>query len=189
MALLDNTRLNLVGRFNDEEFEARIRLSAGWSKVNELGFVKRNDVADVPGRSRAGIVTYYPVPNYMEAQPNKLFEYMSAGLLDGLTITKPLGYLDTMMLMKNASAVATDSGGIQKEAYFHQVPCITLRDETEWSELVELGWNRLCSPLLGDGQIVNCVTQSIGRHGKSGTPYGGGDAAVKIIDHLLSRFN
>ncbi len=80
MALLDNTRLNLVGRFNEEELEARIRLSAGWSKVNELGFLKRNDIADVLGRSRAGIVTYYPVPNYMEAQPNKLFEYMSAGL-------------------------------------------------------------------------------------------------------------
>jgi len=59
-----------------------------------------------------------------------------------LTI-EPLGYLDMNQLIGAASVVLTDSGGLQREAYFHRVPCVTLRDETEWTETVESGWNRL----------------------------------------------
>lgn len=60
-----------------------------------------------------------------------------------ILVTEPLGYLDMNQLIGAAAVVLTDSGGLQREAYFHRVPCVTLRDETEWTETVESGWNRL----------------------------------------------
>ncbi len=63
--------------------------------------------------------------------------------LEGITIIEPIGYFNMHRLLGAASNVVTDSGGIQKEAYFHGIPCITVRDETEWVETIEHGWNRL----------------------------------------------
>ena len=73
----------------------------------------------------------------------QLHHYQLDHLTQPLTLIDPVGYLDMVQLTKNARLVLTDSGGLQKEAFFHRVPCLTLRTETEWTELVELGWNRL----------------------------------------------
>lgn len=77
-------------------------------------------------------------------------------LLNTVMAVDPVGYLDMVMLERNARLIATDSGGVQKEAFFHKVPCVTLREETEWMELVEAGWNKLCPPTKRD-QVLDCL--------------------------------
>ena len=63
--------------------------------------------------------------------------------IGAIRVIEELGFLDMVALLHSAALVLTDSGGLQKEAYFHRVPCVTLRDETEWIETIEAGWNRL----------------------------------------------
>lgn len=73
-------RLDLVGGFAERSVRGEVGALPGWAGVNELGFLSRPQVREVLGRSMAGIVTFLPVPNHIDAQPNKMFEYMSAGL-------------------------------------------------------------------------------------------------------------
>ena len=95
----------------------------------------------------------------------------------------PVGYLDMVQLEKYAAIIATDSGGVQKEAFFYRVPCVTLRDETEWIELVEGGWNRLAPP--GDAQAIHQrIVQAHGSHGQDIEPYGCGDSSQRIERRL-----
>ena len=77
---ISNTRLNLVGAFSEKAVEEETKSYVGWQKVNELGFLDRVGVGNVMSYSKAGIVTFHPLPNHIDAQPNKMFEYMSAGL-------------------------------------------------------------------------------------------------------------
>lgn len=77
---VSGARLNLGGQFSESGTRAAVERLPGWAKVNELGFLSRSQMRDVLARSVAGIVTFLPAPNHTAAQPNKMFEYMSAGL-------------------------------------------------------------------------------------------------------------
>lgn len=96
----------------------------------------------------------------------------------------PVGYIDMVTLQENAAVIATDSGGVQKEAYFYEVPCVTLRDETEWVETVEAGWNKLTPPLSAEA-VSKAVLTSQGSSGKKIQLYGDGYAANKIVSTLM----
>jgi UDP-GlcNAc3NAcA epimerase len=100
----------------------------------------------------------------------------------GIYIIEPVGYLDMVMLERGAAVITTDSGGVQKEAYFHGIPCVTLREETEWTELVESGWNRLASP--GSADITQEIMKALYSKGNAIQPYGDGNAAKLIVESL-----
>lgn len=103
---------------------------------------------------------------------------------DDLTIIEPVGYLEMVWLIDNCKIVITDSGGLQKEAFFFQKPCITLRDETEWVELVENNFNILCGSNIDT--IYNSYKNHIFNENFNLNLYGNANASKKIVSLLLS---
>lgn len=109
-------------------------------------------------------------------------------LEDAIQLIPPVGYLDILELQRNAALVATDSGGVQKEAFFCGVPCVTLREETEWEELIELGWNVLAPPEEA-AVVAETIKSQIGTSGQLAHPYGEGNAANIIAQVLAEPLN
>lgn len=102
----------------------------------------------------------------------------------GFRIVDPVGYIDMVRLERAAGVVVTDSGGVQREAFFHKVPCVTFRDETEWTELVDSGWNVL-APLDDPQRFKDICLSRVGTKGSDKEHYGNGDAGEKIAKTLV----
>ncbi len=100
---------------------------------------------------------------------------------DNVKIIEPVSYLKMVLLLKNAKKVLTDSGGLQKEAYFLKKPCITLRDETEWIETLEGNWNFIVG--ADKDKILEKI--AVTEFAEQSNAFGDGRAGEKIIDYLL----
>ena len=102
--------------------------------------------------------------------------------LDGVRITDPMPFMDMVALEQAAKVILTDSGGVQKEAFFYGVPCVTMRDETEWTETIAAGWNVLVG--ADADKIVSAVISA--REGSQDVaPYGNGKASANIVRTLI----
>jgi UDP-GlcNAc3NAcA epimerase len=134
-----------------------------------------------------GLAVRLPVVFPVHPRTFKALEQTALSLPPNVVPIEPVGYLEMVALEASAVAIATDSGGVQKEAYLSGVPCITLRSETEWSETVEAGWNRVVDadpaaladaladetfmrrdrprpPLFGDGVAARRIVAALERH-------------------------
>jgi UDP-GlcNAc3NAcA epimerase len=153
-----------------------------------LATIHRQENTDDPDRLRGifeGLAhVAREIPVVLPLHPRTAKSVAELGIDGGaLRLIEPVGYLDMARLEQGAALIATDSGGVQKEAFFHRVPCITLRDETEWTELVDSGWNRLAD--VSSGSLARQMLAALGTRGKDEFyPYGKGDTAERILDVL-----
>ena len=109
-----------------------------------------------------------------------------SNLLQPLQVLEPLGFLDMLVLQKESSLILTDSGGVQKEAFFQKTPCVTLRSETEWVELLPGGHNRLARPEVDS--ITEKAKEALASSPDWDVPlYGDGRSAETIVRALIDR--
>jgi UDP-GlcNAc3NAcA epimerase len=126
-----------------------------------------------------------PVVWPVHPRARKQLKEFNLDLPPAIMTIAPVGYLDMVQLERNAALIATDSGGVQKEAFFHGVPCLTLREETEWVELVDSGWNRLVPPRDARA-LAHALQQPVERGRRDIAPYGSGQAG-EAIAAILAR--
>ncbi|ESP86915.1 non-hydrolyzing UDP-N-acetylglucosamine 2-epimerase [Candidatus Halobonum tyrrellensis] len=156
-----------------------------------LATVHRPRNTDDGARLRAIVktLTDSPLPVVFPAHPRTTAALEEHGLLEALEesesviLVEPVGYLGFVRLMSAADRVLTDSGGVQKETFLLGTPCVTLREETEWPETVEAGWNVLvgADPEAMAAGLTGEVPEA---PADSPSPYGDGDAASEIVEVL-----
>jgi UDP-GlcNAc3NAcA epimerase len=164
------------------------------SKTFLLATVHRAYNTDVPENLRSllssfaeiGETVVFPVHPRTRQKINELDGTFAGqhGRSD-VRMIEPVGYLDMLTLEKHARLILTDSGGMQKEAFFFGVPCVTLRPETEWSETVEAGWNIIAG--VEPGEIKRAVTKSDWPAEPPAQAFGDGRAAQKIVALLADE--
>jgi UDP-N-acetylglucosamine 2-epimerase len=137
-----------------------------------------------------GVLDSLDLPVLLPCHPRTRAAIARAGLdanLRGLRLLPPVPHAEMLGLVAESRALLTDSGGLQKEAYFLAVPCVTLREETEWVETVASGWNRLAG---ADPERIRAAVGAL--RPLDGSPdlsvYGGGEASRRIVAALESAF-
>ncbi|MCY1270437.1 UDP-2,3-diacetamido-2,3-dideoxy-D-glucuronate 2-epimerase [compost metagenome] len=123
-----------------------------------------------------------PVILPLHPRTRNTIQRMNIKLPSNIIVVDPVGYLEMVWLEVNCRVIATDSGGVQKEAYFHHKPCVTLREETEWVELVEGGFNTIAGT---NSELISKAISSKRELDFSPDIYGDGNSALKIVDRLL----
>jgi UDP-2-acetamido-3-amino-2,3-dideoxy-glucuronate N-acetyltransferase len=150
--------------------------------------VHRSENTDVTARLSAIVAAFNSVdePVLFPVHPRTRKAIAAAGcrLASHVQLIDPLSYVDMIALARSARLVLTDSGGLQKEAFWVGVPCVTLREETEWVETVDCGWNRLVGS--DTARIVDAV-RSFAPAGPRPMLYGDGQAAVRCVELLDAR--
>lgn len=184
-----------VANFHGKRVDAsgRVMAKLGLQKAAfVLATVHRAENTDDPARLTAIVEAFRDLsadlPIVWPVHPRTRAVLQKRGQLndmpENLHFIDPVGYLDMVQLEKHAALIATDSGGVQKEAFFYGIPCVTLRDETEWVELIDAGWNQLVSPTSAV-EVAAAVRQALGSQGRQIQPYGEGNAAELIIQCLV----
>jgi UDP-N-acetylglucosamine 2-epimerase len=150
-----------------------------------LATIHRAENSDSPDRlsrvmsalGQIGEVVLVP----LHPRTKKALASLSLRLADTVRLIEPLGYLDMLRLQSAARIVLTDSGGVQKEACWLGVPCVTLREQTEWVETVRAGWNVLAGT---DPERITAAVRSLRPSGAPPSLYGDGHAAERIVEVL-----
>ncbi len=157
-----------------------------------LATAHRAGTVDDPGNLRllVELLENLPLPCVLPLHPRTAARLDAAGLRErldrpaaGVLVLPPLGYLDFTKLAMHARAILTDSGGVQKEAYLLGVPCVTLRERTEWTETVDAGWNTLVGL---DREAALAALSAPPPPGERPELYGGGRAAQRIGEVLAA---
>jgi UDP-GlcNAc3NAcA epimerase len=154
-----------------------------------LATLHRAENTDDPARLASivealNVIHHTITPVVLPIHPRTRDKLAASGLVLDVTLIEPVGYLEMIWLLQHCGLVLTDSGGVQKESFFFSKPCVTMRDQTEWVELVELGANILCGAKTSS--IIEAVRSRIHRIVKDDNElYGGGHAASFIADYLV----
>ena len=178
-----------LGIAESADTRSKFRTSNLGDRQFVLATMHRAENTDDPTRLRAvlaalGVIARrLPVVFPMHPRTRERMARAELELPGGVEAMAPLGFVDMAWLERHAAAIVTDSGGVQKEAYFHRTPCVTIRTESEWVETIEAGWNRLADPRDADA-IVAALDLSLGTsvERRDIHDYGEGDAAARIVD-------
>jgi UDP-GlcNAc3NAcA epimerase len=184
--MLDATRLFLDrAEANRSRFDT-LGLDAG-SYV--LATVHRAENTDDPVRLREILGAFgalaEPIVMPLHPRTRKQLDAFGLDLPGNVRAIDPVGYLDMLLLESRAKVILTDSGGVQKEACFLEVPCVTLRDETEWTETVEAGWNTLTG---ADAERILRALSVVRRPDRPLAAFGDGQASQRIAS-ILAHVN